>query len=80
MISERASFFPPLYIQTHSHTFTLGFVLAVCCVLMGGLNSSRWLFLIASRIYPQGQTATWSEVGGRLLRARRNQLIILRNF
>lgn len=67
MACESASILSP-YIQTHSHVCILFFLYCVCCVLMGGLNSSRWLFLTANRICPQGQIATWSEVGGKLQR------------
>lgn len=59
----------PIYLP-HKHkltsTFTLHFLSLVCCVLMAGLNSSRWLFLTANKICPQGQIATLSEVGGKL--------------
>lgn len=59
-------------IHTHTHarahkhtpTFSLCFLFHVCCVLMGGLNSSRCFLLTANRICPRGQTATWSEVEG----------------
>lgn len=36
----------------------------LCCFLMSGLNSSRWLFHTANRIRPRGQIATWSTVKG----------------